>query len=193
MNKKFTLTVTETINKLTDQSVSVKEKILEAALQIYTMKPIHKVAVNDIAKLAGVSKGVIFYHFKTKDNLEKETLIYSIQKYFGFGIDNITDVVHTSLRIAAENPALVRFWQYVYEKEIHSGDPEFIENFFKGFMRTLSELLTREEVEDPDKTAIVLMALLDGLAIYSTFMDLGKIEDFESIILDFIKSRRLKK
>lgn len=107
-------------------------------------------------------------------------------------MNSIADLVNTNLRIVAENPALVRFWQYVYAKEIHSGKSEFIEEFFKGFIRTLSRLLAKERVKDPDKTAIVLMAMLEVLATYSTFMDLGKIEDFEEIILDFIESRRLK-
>ncbi len=171
----------------------MKDDILEAALQAYTTKPAQNVTVDEIAKLAGVSKGVIFYYFKNKDNLERETLIYSIKKYLGEGINSIADFIDVSLKIIAETPSLVRFWQYVYEKEVYSRDPSFVQNSFKEIINEVAFLLKSEGVKNPEKTAIILMAMLDGLAIYSTFLDLGRVEDFESIISEFIDCRRVRR
>lgn len=44
-------------------------RILNAAMQVFSKYPYNKASTDDIAALAGISKGALFYHFKNKKDL----------------------------------------------------------------------------------------------------------------------------
>lgn len=56
---------------------SGKDKIERAAITLFSQRGIHGVSTKEIAKLAGLSEGSIYRHFKSKDELAK-TLMHSI-------------------------------------------------------------------------------------------------------------------
>lgn len=43
--------------------------ILEAAMELFSRRPYHKVQMDEIAKRAQVAKGTLYYHFKSKESL----------------------------------------------------------------------------------------------------------------------------
>ncbi|MFP4091071.1 MAG: TetR/AcrR family transcriptional regulator [Cyclobacteriaceae bacterium] len=69
---------------LADES---KEKILFTAMQLFARHGFHKTPAALIAREAGISHGLMFYHFGSKEGLLKEIIEYCIQK-----INNIIDV-----------------------------------------------------------------------------------------------------
>ena len=172
-------------------------RILEAALKIYTSKPPQNVSIDEIAREAGVSKGTVFYHFKNKREFERCVFIYSIEKYFSWAYDELERketealkrTIKKSLKIAKENPRLMIFWYYVLEKELFSGDTEFAHKLYSQWFGLLSSLLKDMGVEKPEQTAIVLMAMLDGISIYSLFIPDLDIDEIGDLILEFVKGR----
>jgi AcrR family transcriptional regulator len=50
-------------------------KIIQAGKEILSKKDYHETVVEEIAQLAGVAKGTIFFYFKTKEGLFKEILL----------------------------------------------------------------------------------------------------------------------
>ncbi|NOY65688.1 MAG: TetR/AcrR family transcriptional regulator [Nitrospirae bacterium] len=46
-----------------------KQEILSVATELFSTLPYHKVAMDDIARKAGVAKGTLYYHFKSKEAL----------------------------------------------------------------------------------------------------------------------------
>lgn len=46
-----------------------RRKILSAAAEVFAEEDFFKASVDQVSKKAGVSKGIIFWHFKTKDQL----------------------------------------------------------------------------------------------------------------------------
>jgi len=62
------------------QTMETRSKILSAATKLFLSKDYHTTTTQEVAKLAGVSKGTVFNHFKTKDELVYETLIFVIDK-----------------------------------------------------------------------------------------------------------------
>ncbi|BCB95239.1 TetR family transcriptional regulator [Dissulfurispira thermophila] len=46
-----------------------KDSILGVATELFSKKPYHMVAMDDIAKKARVAKGTLYYHFKSKEEL----------------------------------------------------------------------------------------------------------------------------
>ena len=63
-----------------------RKKILETAFKLFLEKGYDKVSMNEIIRKADVSKGGFYYHFKSKENLYKET----IENYFLFYFNSST-------------------------------------------------------------------------------------------------------
>lgn len=179
---------------MTDQSVKVE--ILEAAIKLYTSKPPEKVTVEEIAETAGVSKGLIFYYFKNKDNLEKEVADFFFRKLFlefKDEIKNVGDLIDITTRNFTELQHLTRFSAYISGKVLYSGDYDFFRDILKEVMDMIVLMFKKERVLEPEVTAIALMAMFDGLSLYSLFYDIGNIEEYRKLALDIVECRRLKK
>jgi AcrR family transcriptional regulator len=58
-----------------------EQRILDAAANLFTHYGYDKTTVSDIAQEAGVSKGAIYLHFESKDDLFEALLMREIQKY----------------------------------------------------------------------------------------------------------------
>ena len=52
-----------------DKSQAMREKILNTATQLLIQKGSEKTSMQDIAQTAGISKGAIYHHFKSKDEI----------------------------------------------------------------------------------------------------------------------------
>lgn len=61
------------------QKVS-KQCILEATAKVIAQKGLDKISVDDIVKEANVSKGSIYFHFKSKDELLIAGIRFSSEK-----------------------------------------------------------------------------------------------------------------
>ena len=59
-------------------SIEKKNKIIEAGLQIFSEKGYYNTTTAEIAKVAGVSTGIVYQYFKDK----KDILIYAVKKYY---------------------------------------------------------------------------------------------------------------
>lgn len=60
-----------------DKELGVREKILNAATELFALSGYHGTSMKDIARQAGVNKALLFYYFNSKENLHHE-LIKSI-------------------------------------------------------------------------------------------------------------------
>ncbi len=52
-----------------DKSQAMREKILNTATQLFIQKGSEKTSMQDIAQTAGISKGAIYHHFKSKEEI----------------------------------------------------------------------------------------------------------------------------
>lgn len=158
----------------------MKERILDAALRIYTSKPPQNVTTKEIARAAGVSVGLIFHYFPSKDEMERELVSHFIQKH-SFKAENLDSFVRENLMFVKENPGIFRFLQYVFEKERYAGNKDLAFKVYEDGLRKLKDLLGGDE-----KIATLLMAMIDGLAMYAFFLDL-EVEELADTILELIR------
>ena len=70
-------------------SIEKKNKIIEAGLKIFSEKGYYNTTTAEIAKVAGVSTGIVYQYFKDK----KDILIYAVKKYY----DRIFSPIATEL------------------------------------------------------------------------------------------------
>jgi len=147
-----------------------KEDLLEAAFRVYLRNP--RATVHEVAEEAGVSKSTIFYYFKNKCGLEKELMMYVIKKFSPWREDNdLESAIKSRFELMKRYPGLARM-TYTIIDNLSKTDPEFIEELSKRSFERISKMLEREGFSNPKELAIILHAFIDGLAMYSMYIDL---------------------
>ncbi|AAB89432.1 MULTISPECIES: TetR/AcrR family transcriptional regulator [Archaeoglobus] len=168
---------------MTDQSV----RIIEAALRLYMKKPPHEVSIEEIAREAKVSKSLIFYHFESKQKLLEEAVMHAFRKMMEeFNPRSVEEVVDYGIGFIAERREFIEFMMYALSQV----RIEELERMFGEALEKVASLF--EGCRHPRETAIALMAMLDGLSIYSLYFDLGKLEKYREIAMEFVESRRVR-
>jgi len=109
--------MTNVVDEITSESDGARS-ILNTAIQLFAEKGFDAVSMNDIAKLAGVSKANIFHHFGSKDALYLTTLriasdsssqvIADTANADGPFEQRLTDFIHNHLKSMLENEPATR-------------------------------------------------------------------------------------
>jgi AcrR family transcriptional regulator len=130
-----------------------KELLLNAAMKLFSERGFHATPTSAISKEAGVSAGILFHYFKTKDDLIIELYISLKKEYSGFILKDIDKVKSprnklrliwsNSWRWGLENPVKFEFIQLAdnstYSENIKN-HPEIIakyamfSEFIKGYI-----------------------------------------------------------
>ncbi len=79
-----------------------KEKILNAARDEFIEKGYEKAKMEDIAKRAGLTKVMLYYHFNSKENILKEIIIKTVdlaKSGFNEEFSSLTDMYHFNFNI----------------------------------------------------------------------------------------------
>lgn len=69
----------ESFGQLSEQK---RGRIIQAAMKVFAQSPYKKASTDDIAALAGISKGSLFYHFKNKKELYCFLYEYSCKRIY---------------------------------------------------------------------------------------------------------------
>ena len=67
------------------QRIETRRKVFEAAIEVFRRDGVQECRIEDIAQLAGVSRGTFYFHFPTKDAV--------LQEYLGEAEQDFVDVV----------------------------------------------------------------------------------------------------
>ena len=167
-----------------DVSAQRKAQILDAALRVFARKGFHKARMDDIAEEAGLSKGLLYWYFRSKDALIEALLTVLFEpdlKDLERLLADTRRPVPERLRELARN-ALTSLLPYrelmpiVYEFYALAARPgpfqQAIQRYYRHYQALLAELLTqglaRGELRadlDPEITALALLAQFEGLTL----------------------------
>src|SRR6202162_2610818 len=59
-----------------------RDEILKAAMRLFALRGFHETSMSEVARAASVSKALIFWHFKTKEELFMAVLNRLLEPYF---------------------------------------------------------------------------------------------------------------
>ena len=169
---------------------NIKEMVLDALLKRLETKSFNEISLAEVAKAAGISKGTLYYHYKTKgeiffdltdrylseqwddlirwtENKEKDTSIHRLVKY-----------------VVERNVANASFRMQLYS-EAQLGDVELkrkLSKRYDEFQKLISEKIAERTNVNPDFLTWLILLLSDGIIIQSA---IGNTEfDTEKFILD---------
>ena len=102
-----------------DRSTVTRERLLDAASELFAEKGFEGARVDRISRRARVNKAMIYYHFRTKKGLYQAVLLNSFSllrqtleraatREDAAPADRLSGLVHALAQIASERPALPR-------------------------------------------------------------------------------------
>jgi AcrR family transcriptional regulator len=170
------------------QGPDSRDGILKAATGLFAGRGFHETSMSEVAREARVSKALIFWHFKTKEELFLAVLNRLLEPYFiDFAEeatalderDQIVKLVEMYLSFVRDNASSVRFFlaQLLHGERLSEGLSGQVMQLYDGYRALLIDLVRRAQEKGlarrefpPEAAAGFLMSALNGTLIEFLFM-----------------------
>ena len=147
-----------------------RERIINAAIEEFASFPYEKASTNNIVKNAGISKGLLFHYFDSKQALYEQLIGFVIDKMYKAVIDRIdwneTDLFERLKQLALVKLEISRIYPHMFDFLLKmlsfkkAGKVEEIFELYKGYgidFRQVSEDIYTRNVDytrfcDPSTT-----------------------------------------
>ncbi len=184
-----------------------RHKIMEAATELFARQGFQGTSISDIAAVAGISKGLMYNYFKSKDEL----LHAIIEKGFGdfegpMAALQLTPDPFEKLHLIIEGSFAVvnskaarRHWQFMIslmtQYEVMKRFKKKFSTYFEIYLGLFEQIFSEMGVPDPKLESYHLAALIDGMMLHylNLFTRHYPIEDMKHYILDHYEPYRKKK
>lgn len=158
-----------------------KQRIMQAAFELFCVRGYDRVSLSEIADRAGISKGGIFHHFDSKYALAKATLIWWADSNMKTVLEEMNrgtvspeqalgSFVDMTLDMISEERGFIRFFWGVIDEAVKKEDLEEWMDFLNSYMDLIAFQYQRLGMEEPRERALIFMAGLDGLTLYSEIL-----------------------
>jgi AcrR family transcriptional regulator len=170
------------------RSQDSRDEILQAAIRLFASRGFHETSMSEVARAAHVSKALIFWHFKTKEELFMAVLSRLLEPYVidfaeeAGALDvkaQILKLIEAYLSFVSDNASSVRFFvaQLLHDEHLADGLVGQVLQLYDGYRALLVDLIARAQargicVKDfpPDAAVSFLLSTLNGLLIGFLFM-----------------------
>ncbi|MDX9930487.1 MAG: TetR/AcrR family transcriptional regulator [Bacteroidales bacterium] len=154
---------------------SARKKIMDAALELFAGNGFHSTSISDIAGRAGISKGLMYNYFESKEELLREIIFTGFDSItYGFdpdrdGVltsDELVFFIRESFRLVEARPS---FWKLFFLIMYQSPAIEMFRKELKaktdGYMKMLVACFAGRKADDPEAEALLFSSLLDGVCM----------------------------
>ncbi len=188
-------------NDVRTHSQDSRDEILRAAMHLFANRGFHETSMSEVAREAHVSKALIFWHFKTKEELFVAVLNRLLEPYFidfteeAGALDEraqISKLVESYLRFVRENAGSIRFFlaQLLHDQHSSEGLTDQVMKLYAGYRAMLVELIAGAQEKGhcsrrfvPATAAAFLLSALNGLMIEYLFMSRDAIEPDQAVAM----------
>jgi AcrR family transcriptional regulator len=158
-----------------------RAKILQATAELIAEAGWSGFSTRDIAARAGVTQGIVSYHWRSKDDLVREAALTASTQTLAPVFDaldrasNVRVALGQLLELEAAFRDQPRLTLLLFETMLQAGrDPQLrdaLAEMIRDFRTPLAAALTRDGAAEPDATAAALAAALDGLFLHAVVDD----------------------
>ena len=140
----------------TPRSARTRERILAAATEVFARRGFHGARVADIAEAAGIAYGLVYHHFRNKE----EILAAIFGERWGDYVDYLNELGRVPAPFRERIAKLVHFWVETYRNEPHlmtvmineiSRSYEFLESHDLGTVLVTFDAIEQLLVEARDR------------------------------------------
>lgn len=165
-----------------------RDEILKAAATLFASHGFHETSMSEVARSARVSKALIFWHFKTKEELFFAVLGRLLEPYVidfaeeAGALDEkaqILKLLESYLLFVRDNASSIRFFvaQLLHDEKASAGLTGQVLALYDGYRTLLTDLITRAQEKglcmrefSPREAAAFLLSTLNGLLIGYLFL-----------------------
>lgn len=185
------------------QNAEVKEKIIKVAIEEFAKNGYKAASTNNICKKAKVSKGLIYYYFKSKEEIYlnalrfvidrfKENVTIEIDDKNKNGIDYISEYFDTKFKFFRENPLysmlIVNSVLYYNVEEAIKLSDEF-QNYNNELIYGVIKNIDINSKFDREKAFELIMII--GEKLEEKHMKNIEVKDKETVIEDFRRDHKV--
>ncbi len=161
----------EQIEQIRSQSI---DKILDAAFTLIAQNGYESTSISQIAKLAGVSKGLMYNYFDSKEDLLKAIINNALSEGDKLMADIISDNPSQTLTnlfswYFNELRNHIEKWRLIMELTFKIDKFNFVQemarNKAQDYVGFISELLQQIGIPNPKQEAQLIAGLFDGIGI----------------------------
>ncbi len=170
-------------------------------MHLFANRGFHETSMSEVAREAHVSKALIFWHFKTKEELFVAVLNRLLEPYFiDFAEEagvlderaQIKKLVEFYLEFVRDNASSVRFFlaQMLHDQRFSEGLNEQVLKIYSGYRGMLVELIARAQQKGlcalrfaPQAAAGFLLSALNGILIEHLFVANNPLDSEEAVAL----------
>ena len=152
-----------------------RKLILENALKLFSIKGYHGTSISDIAKAAGISKGLAYNYFESKQKLVEALFEQMLQigQEFEEILDSSLDpykkievLIEFSFKYIEENEEFWRLYiSFVLQPEIIEQGKKVSNEFNSRLLKKMEKILKQVGLKNPNIEARILGALFDGIGL----------------------------
>ncbi len=184
-----------TVEQYSEMRESTRRKIVDAALDLFANEGYHSTSISQIAKSAGVSKGLMYNYFESKEMLLREIILSGIDvltESFDLDRDGVLTkeeliyFIRESFRLVREH---ITYWKLYFSLLVQAGVMEIFNEDITTRIQKLFEILTQffysQNYENPEVEMRFFGALLDCVAM-------SYVGDPKNFPLDEIENKIIK-
>jgi AcrR family transcriptional regulator len=179
-----------------------KAAIMQAALELFAQRGFDATSISQIAKEAGISKGLMYNYFSSKEELLKAIVSNALtdgkemtEVLWDESLDPKEQLIRMIRGVVDQVKDNRQYWKLMtslsLQKDVMSGMEEMIQKGKAGIIERITMLFGQLQVEDPLKEGYILGAFLDGIMLHYIVMEenypLEEMADY--FIREFIEKR----
>lgn len=150
-------------------------KIMGVALELFADEGYYPTSISKIAKKAGISKGLMYNYFESKEELLKAIILHGIESLMEFfdpnddGILTNDELIHFIKKMVNTLKEHVVYYRLYFSLMVQAPVLKLFEDemwaMFEPFFKTLFEYFEREGYEDPQAEVYFFQSMLDGVGM----------------------------
>jgi len=154
--------------------VNKKALIMDAAMDLFANEGYHPSSISKIAKKAGISKGLLYNYFDSKEDLLVQIMTAGLKKMLSVfdpnndGVlseEEMVNFISDIFDMLKENQAYWKLYYAVFlQPTVHILLKDDYEEMLGKFMHMLIAYYTTHGVKNPEKEAMIFGSLMDGIA-----------------------------
>jgi AcrR family transcriptional regulator len=154
---------------------SKKALIMDTALDLFANHGYYPTSISMIASKAGISKGLLYNYFTSKEDLVKEIMVIGMDKFievFDTNKDGILtceefeQFIRESFRVLKENiPYYKLYFSTMMQPRVFELIKAMIYEIMPKYLKMLAVYYDKLGIEHPAQEALIFGAVMDGISL----------------------------
>lgn len=156
-----------------------RELILDKALYLFANRGFHGTSISDIAKEAGISKGLTYNYFESKETILEAIIdraltagleVMNVAKYTDDPYEQLQLLINKTFdHIEKEESYWRMFTALMLQPQLSFISGKMVDEFGTNAIKETIRIFKKIGIKNPETEALILDAVLDGIILHYLF------------------------